>query len=725
MERRSTRTNFIAAVAACVISGASVWGAGPARAVSPRPLPVRTIPIADARDLAYSASTGVIYASVGGGGGVYATSVVPVNAVTLQVGMPIPVGSDPGELSITDDGSYLYVTVNGGYDVQRVNLATAAVDLQFTVGTVPAAPQPVRLRAGDIEALPGSRDSLAVAMRNPGFNQPSVAVFDNGVRRAALAIGGTRIVFPPGDPTRIYSYNNQGPPDAYVLNVDLDGVTTELVRRGVLTGFPNDIAYDSGTLWDGTNLAEAATLTRLGTAEGAESLQDTVPFADVASNKLYTLNPCQTLRVYAADTLAEVAGFLVPCNGAFSNRDTPLIAAGGHQYAYLTLTSIELFTVETINGAAGEFTAVTPERVLDTRTGNGTGGVVAAVGPGGQLDVQITGRAGVPATGVAAVVLNATIAGATATSYLTVWPTGLSRPDISNLNYAAGTTRANLVTVAVGSGGKLSLFNEQGSTDVLFDVIGYYSTFDGALGSRFRPLEPSRAFDTRTGAGGVQATPLEAGSTLRFDFTGTAGVPHSGVSAIAVNVTAVDASADSYLTVWPDDVARPNASNLNFTAGSTVPNLVIMRVPKSGIVDFYNFAGSTHVLADVVGYYTTDRSGEGGRFVAYAPFRLVDSRIGVGSKTLIGPNWTIDLTDNHEMFDAYALNVTAVDARGQGYVTAHPIAATPPNASNLNYADGQTVPNAVIVRTEFGFQLSNFGGSVYLLADVFGAFTSG
>jgi hypothetical protein len=305
-------------------------------------------------------------------------------------------------------------------------------------------------------------------------------------------------------------------------------------------------------------------------------------------------------------------------------------------------------------------------------------------------------------------------------SYLTVWPAGGPQPDSSNLNFAVGETRANLVTVPVGAGGKVSLFNERGNAHVIFDVVGFYATSDGPVGSRFRPLSPQRLFDTRGGA------PVGPGGVFRFDVTGAGGVPDAGVTAVAINVTAVNATANSYVTVWPDDAGQPNASNINFPAGGTVPNLVIMRVPASGVIDFFNESGDVHLLADVVGYYTSDRSGEGGRYVSAWPRRIMDTRVDspFDPPGDLWPGDSIYFDGEGEVYGAYMLNVTVTATHDAGYVTVHPWPGEPPNASNLNYTDNVSVPNSVIVRTGPGIAFSNFGGFTHLIADVFGAFTS-
>ena len=102
------------------------------------------------------------------------------------------------------------------------------------------------------------------------------------------------------------------------------------------------------------------------------------------------------------------------------------------------------------SAAAGTFESLTPSRLLDTR--GGLGGSVLA--PGGTLSLLVDGRGGVPASGVAAVVLNLTVTEPTGGGYVTVWGDGTTRPTASNLNFAAGATVSNLVVAFVGATGE-------------------------------------------------------------------------------------------------------------------------------------------------------------------------------------------------------------------------------------------------------------------------------
>lgn len=388
----------------------------------------------------------------------------------------------------------------------------------------------------------------------------------------------------------------------------------------------------------------------------------------------------------------------------------------------------------------GEFTSLTPARILDTRDGTGRGGVKAPLGANQGVDVQVTGEGGVASSGVAAVVMNVTVTQPTAASFLTVWPAGLKRPVISNLNYVAGQTVPNLVTVAVGDGGRVGVYNRFGSVHVIFDVVGFYADAEGPPGSRFHAIDPFRYFDTRDGTGGIGIGPIGPNGIQQFDVLGKGGVPSSGVSGVIMNVTVTQPSAVSFLTIYPGDVqSRPLASNLNYLPGMTVPNLVAVRVPPSGLVNFFNRFGTVHVIADVVGYYDNDKSTEEGRFVGVKPSRHFDSREAFGQPfpedagiTLAIAGWAgVPPTGA----GAAVLNVTATQPTTAGFVTVLPDDLCHiPAASNVNFGPGQTVPNHVVSRlsTPTGCANLDFPGAVYLynrfgtvhlVVDVFGYFT--
>ncbi len=81
---------------------------------------------------------------------------------------------------------------------------------------------------------------------------------------------------------------------------------------------------------------------------------------------------------------------------------------------------------------------------------------------------------GLPA-GTTAVALNVTATNPTTASYLTLYPTGATRPTASNLNFVKAQTIANLVIARVGAGNKVTIYNSSGTVDVIADLAGYYA----------------------------------------------------------------------------------------------------------------------------------------------------------------------------------------------------------------------------------------------------------
>ena len=126
--------------------------------------------------------------------------------------------------------------------------------------------------------------------------------------------------------------------------------------------------------------------------------------------------------------------------------------------------------------------------------------------------------------------------------------------------------------------------------------------------SAFTAIAPCRIMDTRaTSTVGPRPVALGAGETYSITTFGTNGnctLPN-GLTALALNVTVVGPTADSYLTVFPAGGTVPTASNLNFVANQApVPNAVTVAVADDGRISFYNNGGSVNVIADVVGYFT-------------------------------------------------------------------------------------------------------------------------
>ena len=361
--------------------------------------------------------------------------------------------------------------------------------------------------------------------------------------------------------------------------------------------------------------------------------------------------------------------------------------------------------------AGGQYHALTPKRILDTRTSHPLANQETR-------RLQVGGSGGIPTSGVSAVTLNVTATDTTAASYLTLYPTGAPQPTASNLNWAAGHTVANLVEVALNPDGAINLFNAAGAADVVVDVQGWVqsTTSTAAYGSYLNPMPPFRVLDTRDGTGGPNIK-LGPGVTISVPVDG-------GFSdAVVLNVTATNASAPSYLVVWPAGQVRPDSSNLNFAAGQTVANRLI--VPTSGSVNIYNAAGAVDVIADLNGAFRPERANgtTACRLMPVTPTRILDTRNGGRP---LGPSSSMAVQVRGTVVPASAravvLNITVTDTSAASYLTAWPDQSPRPLASDLNWTAGQTVPSLAVVElsTDGKLDLYNAAGTADVVVDVAG-----
>ena len=406
--------------------------------------------------------------------------------------------------------------------------------------------------------------------------------------------------------------------------------------------------------------------------------------------------------------------------------------------AVLALSAIGALTTPTTARAAvtgGAYSPLAPSRILDTR--DGTGGLpIQPLGPRQTIDVQVSGQGNVPSTATAAV-LNVTVTNTTAASYLTVYPAGASQPIASNLNWVAGQTIPNLVEVGLGIGGKVTVYNAQGLVDVIFDVAGYVDPSLPPGQGLYQPLVPARILDTRNGTGGVPVGPVGQGATLILKVTG--GTVPSAAAGVILNVTVTNATAASYLTVYPSDQPQPVVSNLNFAGGQTIPNRVIVKLSADGKVTFYNARGSVDVLADIGGWFSdgTNPTAPGSTFVPLTPSRILDTRDGTGGFPIsaMGPQQAIPvkvagrggvpLMTDAAPPNAVVANVTATGGSEASYSTLWPDGDTQPVASDLNWSAGVTIPNLVVVKLGGSgvADLFNAAGCAHVIVDVVGYYT--
>ncbi|KQR12046.1 hypothetical protein ASF78_12770 [Cellulomonas sp. Leaf334] len=248
-------------------------------------------------------------------------------------------------------------------------------------------------------------------------------------------------------------------------------------------------------------------------------------------------------------------------------------------------------------------------------------------------------------------------------------------------------------------------------------------------GGRFVPVEPRRAFDTRNDPGG----PLGPAQSRRFALE---GVP-ADATAVVLNLTATQGSAQtSFVSVVHDDESgdpgTPTTSVLNTERGRDVANLVTVGIAPARVtghtlpeVTLYNNAGTTHLVADLAGYYTP--SSDAG-YVELDPVRAFDSR----SSTPVGERERRRVPLGAiAPAGAVAAMVTVTTTRasaGTSYVSAYPAGAQDgPSTSLVNAYRGDDIANLSIVPLGDGqdIELYNNAGRTDVIVDVTGWFVEG
>ncbi|MEV6727691.1 MULTISPECIES: PKD domain-containing protein [unclassified Streptomyces] len=389
-----------------------------------------------------------------------------------------------------------------------------------------------------------------------------------------------------------------------------------------------------------------------------------------------------------------------------------------HKYAKVGTYTVTVTVKDTTNGvqavnqldfvtSGSEYTPHAPTRLLDTRAG--LGAAQAKVAGRGSVVLKVAGAAKVPA-GVRAVALNVTATNAAGAGHVVVQPHSYGFDEGSNLNYVAGQTVANQVVVPVGEDGSVQLINGGWDpVDLIADVTGY---FTATTASGYTTLDPVRAVDTREGLGTAKGQ-VPGYGTFGVDIAGRGGVP-KGATAVALNLTATNPRAAGHLTAYPSGQAAPATSSVNFTAGQTVANSVIVPIGPDGKITVRNGSWDrADVVADVVGYYSTDS--RSALVSIGGPYRIMDTRKDSWGGRKAGPipartHLAVQLdgdTTNSDI-DGWVLNTTVTNTTGTGFlsVAADPntwpdylkgTAVTPqrPVSSSLNWTAGATVSNLV------------------------------
>jgi hypothetical protein len=351
----------------------------------------------------------------------------------------------------------------------------------------------------------------------------------------------------------------------------------------------------------------------------------------------------------------------------------------------------------------GGYTPLVARRILDTReTGDP---LVAATAR------RLVLADGLVPSDVSAVEINLTVARAVHGGYVTVYPCGATRPLAAAINFVAGETKANLVDGMYRTGGALCLWSNV-DVDIVIDLQGYHS--DSSV-ARLVPRRAVRLLDTRLG------DPVAAGEVRQIPVI-AAGAAPAGTAAVALNVAVDRPDHAGFLTVFPCGTDRPWASNVNFAAGQTVSNEVLVAPGGDGTVCIYSTSG-TDLVVDLDATY--DASGVQ-RFTALVAGRLADTRLAAKVSAGQPVEWTVLGGGGAPAgTTALALNVAVTDPAGAGYLTVYPCGGPVPWASNLNFAASQTTSNHVTVAVGDAGKICVFASQdAHVVIDVEGTYAA-
>jgi hypothetical protein len=223
-----------------------------------------------------------------------------------------------------------------------------------------------------------------------------------------------------------------------------------------------------------------------------------------------------------------------------------------------------------------------PTRIIDTRIASFNGVTLVANEP----ECFFTPLP----VGTVAAVGNVTVTNSTSGWAVYLGPDVSGAPNASTINFNAGQTIANGVTVPLKPAGLLppllcaTFLGAPGSTvDVIFDLSGSYQ----ATGKLYQPIAPTRYVDTRIGLG--LPSSLVANFPRSFDVAATSSIIPMTATAVTGTFTMTNPTAGWAAFIGPQPLVTPGASTINFSVGQTIANDVT--VPLDPVVIDLHYKG--------------------------------------------------------------------------------------------------------------------------------------
>lgn len=351
-------------------------------------------------------------------------------------------------------------------------------------------------------------------------------------------------------------------------------------------------------------------------------------------------------------------------------------------------------------------------RVVNTATGTGTGSGKCRLVAGTRAAFQVTGKGGVPTSGVSAVAVKARLASPSKATRLTVFPAGTARPSGFTANAAAGQKRVAATVVPVSKDGKVAVALSSGSSQFSLDVLGYYRTSGGV---------PYRASAQER----ILTTTLKPGQTMAVRVGGRAGIPQTGVRGVVLGGHVWGPSAAGGLAAWSADPAAvaPSVPAVPFVQGRTASGRIVVPSTSDGRIKIQNrSAAAVQMSLDTAGWF-----GSGARYHAMASRTVMNTQADVGIRNAFGAGRTAVLSLDGSRVPAGAqaaiLQVGALNPTRNTRISAWATGgARPGTAGQLFPRAGQTASEVVVVplSSDRRVSFSNRSGSVHLRANLLG-----
>jgi FtsP/CotA-like multicopper oxidase with cupredoxin domain len=576
----------------------------------------------------------------------------------------------------------------------------------------------------------GTTYTFTVTATNAVGTGPS-SVATAGVSPTSLSDGPTAVIATAGNTSALVSWTAPANPGgsaitAYTVTSLPGGLTcgTTGLTSCTVTGLTNGVSY---MFWvTATNAVGTGPAGVSNSVIPATTPDAPTGVAAVATNRAATVswaavggNGGLPLTGYTATS--SPAGLSCATTGALTC--TILGLTNGTAYTFSVTASNALGagpssapSAAVVPLAGATYVGVIPNRIVDSRKGTALN--ITTLTSGVAKKIQITNRVpgdptrNIPSTAVA-VTGNFTVVKPGSLGYVALTTTPTNTPGVSTINFPAGDTRANGVTVPLAPDGSLGVtfIGTGGKTaDVLFDVTGYFTP--DSVGSYYFPVTPNRVADSRPASRNglktlVSGTPQLVQITSKAPADGTRNIPANATAVTAV-VTVVSPSSLGYVTV--STPGSSGISTINFPAKDTRANNVTVLLGGGNLnVLFVGSKGATaDILIDVTGYFSPDSTGA--TYISVAPTRVLDSRagrrLGLGTSLTAGAEAVFGVTGAPAGAIAVTGNLTEVGAKSAGYYTLTPVPTNPPTTSSISFPARDTRPDGITIGLGPGNTLS-------------------